>query len=423
MSGVESEPAVPGPGMPGDGSGARPASDGVHGAEPSTAAGTSGPQLRNRVRGMRDHLVADPRFRRFAARFPTSRLYARRQARALFDIVAGFVYSQVLLACVRLKVFDHLHRRPLTGEELARRLGLPKSSAMRLFEAAAGIGLLDKRGSGRFGLGALGATLVGNPALTAMIEHHTMLYDDLRDPVALVKRDGNSGGAAQGTALSKYWAYSGAERPGELGADRVADYSALMAASQEMVADEVLDAYPDLHRHRCLLDVGGGDGAFLAAAAKLAPRLRLMLFDLPSVAERAKQRFEREGLASRASVVGGDFHTDPLPRGADLVTLVRVIHDHDDKQALALLRAVRQALPPGGVVLVAEPMAGTSGEGRMEAYFALYLLAMGSGRPRTAEEIFGLLSEAGFERPRVLSTHTPMVVRVISAQVPGAGRP
>ncbi len=37
-----------------------------------------------------------------------------------------------------------------------------------------------------------------------------------------------------------------------------------MAASQPLVADEILDAYP-FARHRCLLDVGGGDGSFLAS--------------------------------------------------------------------------------------------------------------------------------------------------------------
>ena len=84
---------------------------------------------------------------------------------------------------------------------------------------------------------------------------------------------------------------------------------------------------------------------------------------------------------------GGDFRTDPLPEGADIVSLVRVVHDHDDEAALAILRAAWQALPAGGTLLLAEPMAGTRGAGGVGAYFAFYLLAMGSGRPRRAEEL------------------------------------
>jgi len=76
-----------------------------------------------------------------------------------------------------------------------------------------------------------------------------------------------------------------------------------MAASQALIAGEVLDAY-DLRRHRCLLDVGGGDGSFLIAAAARAPALRLMLFDLPPVAERARTRFAAAGL-DRARAIGG----------------------------------------------------------------------------------------------------------------------
>ena len=93
-----------------------------------------------------------------------------------------------------------------------------------------------------------------------------------------------------------------------------------MSASQPLVADEILDAYA-VTSHRCLLDVGGGEGAFLVRAAQRAPALRLMLFDLPAVADRARARFAAFGLAHRASVVGGDFLRQPLPTGADLVSL------------------------------------------------------------------------------------------------------
>ena len=144
-----------------------------------------------------------------------------------------------------------------------------------------------------------------------------------------------------------------------------------------------------------------------------------MLFDLPPVAARAQERFARAGLQDRAKAVGGDFRTDKLPRGADVVSLVRVVHDHDDEAALALLCSVREALPPGGTLLLAEPMAGTRGAGTMGAYFAFYLLAMGSGRPRTAEELFGLLHRAGFQRMRLLTTATPLVTQVVLAHTPG----
>ncbi|MEO8039689.1 MAG: methyltransferase [Betaproteobacteria bacterium] len=357
----------------------------------------------------RDRLLANPRFRRWAAAFPFTRPIARRRARELFDLCAGFVYTQVLLTCVRLDLFEKLAAGPHSAAALATKLGLSADATSRLMEAAISLRLVERRGD-RFALGPLGAPMVGNAAIVAMVEHHALLYADLHDPVALLR------GAGPRTGLAQYWSYANAERPDELEAERVSAYTRLMSASQSLVADEILDAYP-MRRHRCLLDVGGGDGTFLLAAAARSSTLRVTLFDLPAVAERARARFAAAGIADRARAVGGNFHAEPLPSGADIVALVRVIHDHNDTEALALLRAARRALPPGGTLLLAEPMADTPGAEAMGgAYFGFYLLAMGQGRPRTPSELGGMLHAAGFGRVRPVATHLPLQTRLLVAQ-------
>lgn len=365
---------------------------------------------RERVRAWRNACVASPAFQRWAAGFPPTRRLAQANTRALFDLCAGFVYAQVLFACVELDLFRVLAAGPQGAEALARRLGLPPERMGTLLRAAASLDLLRALPDGRFALADLGAALLGNPAVARMIEHHALLYADLADPVALLRGEGGP------TRLARYWPYAGRPAPDGLEAESVAPYGGLMAASQALIAADVAEAYP-LHRHRQLLDVGGGEGAFLTAVAPRAPALRLALFDLPAVAARAATRLEEAGLGHRAACHGGSFHRDPLPRGADCATLVRVLHDHDDGPALALLRAIRDALPPGGTLLVAEPMAGTRGaEPVGDAYFGFYLLAMGSGRPRTAAEIGGLLREAGFHAIAERRTRRPLLVRLIRAR-------
>lgn len=363
----------------------------------------------DRLHGWRNRIVASPTFQHWAARFPPTRPIARRQARALFDLCAGFVYAQVLLACVQLRVFEILAEGPLSTRDLSGRLSLPPDSTARLLGAAASLGLLDRRGPDRFGLGLLGAASLGNPGIAAMVAHHAVLYGDLADPVALLRR-----GRGDGTALARYWPYA-APGSGPTTAE-VEPYTRLMAASQPPVAEQVLGAYP-LGRHRSLLDIGGGDGAFAAAAARHAPSLRVVVFDLPAVADLARARFEREGLAPRATAAGGSFLTDPLPTGADVASLVRIIHDHDDAPALTILRAARAALPPGGTLLLAEPMAGAPGaEPIGDAYFAFYLLAMGSGRARTAAELRSLLLQAGFHDVRAVQTTLPLLTGLLVAK-------
>ena len=382
-------------------------------AHPEPASSWWGGQF-DRWHAWRDRLLASPRFQRRAAAFALTRPVARRHARELFDLVAGFVYSQVLLACVQLRLFEILAEGPQTAERLAERLALPHDATERLLAAAVSLRLVERRRGARYGLGELGAPMVGNTAVAAMVGHHAALYADLADPVALLRA-----GAGRDSALAHYWPYADAAAQPGVSDERVATYSTLMSASQPLVADEILDAY-SLRAHRCLLDVGGGDGTFLARAAQRAPALRLMLFDLPPVAERARARFTAAGLADRASAVGGSFLHDALPTGADIASLVRVIHDHDDAAAMTILRAVRSALPADGRLLLAEPMAGTKGAEPMgDAYFGFYLLAMGRGRPRTAAELGAMLRAAGFEAVRVLPTRMPLQTQLLTARCAG----
>ena len=374
------------------------------------------PGLGPRLRAWRDRLLASPRFQVWAASLPFTRRVAARYARDLFDLCAGFVYSQVLYTCVRLNVFELLAEGPRTSADLAQRWQMPVPAAERLLAAAVALNLLERRGKAGYGLGILGAALRANPGAAAMIEHHELLYSDLRDPVALLR------GEAPPTRLSRYWTYAGAARgesPSDLAPDEVLGYTRLMSRSQHLVARDILDAYP-LQKHVCLLDIGGGSGEFAIAAAQRVPQLRAIVADLPGVVVEARQNIADHGLSRRIGVHGGDALRAELPTGADIASLVRVIHDHDDGPALDLLRAACAALQPGGVLLIAEPMAATAGAERMgDAYFGFYLLAMGSGRPRSSGELAAMARSAGFAEARALPTRRPLLTGVLLCRKPG----
>ena len=396
-------------GVAADQSGARRGGDPDRSVVPSVY--TASPlSWHDRLLGLRDTILANPGFRRFAGTFALTRPIARRRASALFDLCAGFVYSQILLACVRCGLFDRLAGGPLNATELSSRLSLPPDATVLLLDAAVSLQLVQRRSGGRYGLGPLGAALMGNPGVIAMIEHHAMLYSDLKDPVALLRGEAGAG------KLAGYWPYAGNSKPADLSREAIAPYTALMAASQPMIAQQVLSAY-SFRRHRCLLDVGGGDGSFIAAVAAQTAKLRCVLFDLPAVADQASERFRRAGLSSRAVAIGGSFLTDRLPEGADIASLVRVIHDHDDVDVMTVLRAVRSALPDNGTLLIAEPISGVHrAEPIGDAYFAFYLMAMGSGRPRTFERLQEMLAEAGFVDVALRPAAMPMLASVITAR-------
>ncbi len=367
--------------------------------------------MRERWLIWRNSVLSNPGFQRLSMRLPLLRGTARHHANEMFRVITGFVYTKTLTAAVDLGIIAVLAKAPQSTSALAESANLDPAAMQRLLAAAASVDLVESLGNDRWTLGQRGAALANNTGALAMIEHHKLFYADLADPVAMLRR-GRGGGE-----LAAFWTYSAAAGRGDPAA--AADpgtqaYSALMAASQPMVAGQVLQAF-DFSRHKQLLDIGGGHGAFLAEVAARHPALGLALFDLPPVAAHARTVLAARGLA-HITAHGGSFRDDPIPPGADLISLVRILHDHDDAVVTALLNAIHAALPPGGTLLIAEPMAGTPGAQAMgDAYFGLYLWAMGSGRPRTAAAYRSMLQTVGFTRIREVRTALPMVTRLLVA--------
>lgn len=389
----------------------------------------SGVPLSTRLSSQIDRWMTSPALYRWALKNPVGRWITRRRADALFDMMAGFVHSQVLLACVRLRLLEKVLAAPASADELARHTGLAPAALERLLKSAVSLRLLDLRAGDRYGLGALGAPVVTHAGLRAMIEHNALLYADMNDPLKLLQ-------AQREASMHAYWTYAAdgfadqASAPSATlspeqtaaQAEQAAHYSELMSSSQRFVIEELLASY-DFSKHRRVLDVGGGQGGWVTELARHAPQLELMLFDLPPVAAIARGRFAQQGLSERITAHGGSFTADALPTGADLVTLLRVAHDHPDEVVRVLLKAIYTALPPGGHLLLAEPMAQDAG-GRpavSDPYFHFYLLAMGAGKLRTAHELTVLMSEAGFTQikslPNPMRLHAGLLLAHKPAQI------
>lgn len=324
----------------------------------------------------------------------------------MFDLVAGFCHSQILQAFVRLSLPQILLEREMTAQALAVEVEVPQDRMPVLLAGAAAIGLIKRRRSGRYALTTRGAALAGVPGLAGMIDHHDVLYLDLADPVAFFRGEVE-------TELAEFWPYvfgaGGATDP-----RTTATYSQLMADSQVLVAEDTL-ATVDLSDVGGVLDIGGGTGAFLTAVGAAHPDLKMTLFDLPTVAPAATERFEVAGLAERTQIVTGSFRDDPLPHGADLISLVRVLYDHADETVLALLKSAYETLPEGGRILISEPMTGGQTPQRAgDAYFALYCMAMRTGRARSQSQIAALLEQAGFGQIQTPKARRPFVTSVVT---------
>ncbi|MEM1151987.1 MAG: methyltransferase dimerization domain-containing protein, partial [Pseudomonadota bacterium] len=124
----------------------------------------SGLGLRTRLRRWRNRLLSSPKFQEAATANPLTRPKARAEAARLFNLCTGFVHSQVLLACVELDLIAKIAVRPMDAHDIASATGLPLDGAERLLKAAASLDLLCLQADGRYTLGDLGASLMGNPS-------------------------------------------------------------------------------------------------------------------------------------------------------------------------------------------------------------------------------------------------------------------
>ncbi len=155
-----------------------------------------------------------PDFQRFAGTFVLTRPIARRRAGALFDLCAGFVYSQILLACVRLAAF-----RSAGGRAAQRRRTCSRGSvAVRRGGRAAA----RRGGFAETGCNAAAVAATGSAARRGAGRQSRRDRDDRASRHALQRPEGSSRAAARRSRGSGARAAIGPMRAGKPASGSVA---------------------------------------------------------------------------------------------------------------------------------------------------------------------------------------------------------
>ena len=202
------------------------------------------------------------------------------------------------------------------------------------------------------------------------------------------------------------WAYR-ADHPEE---GAIFDHA--MAALTRLVHASLLESY-DFSRFRTVVDVGGGRGALLAALLGAHPGLQGVLFDRPHVVSGAEEVLRDAGVTTRCRIVSGSFF-EFAPEGADAYLLKAILHDWQDEEAVAILRACRRAIAADGTLLVIERVLAPPNEGPEAKFSDLNMLVTAGGRERTHEAFDELLQAAEFRLDH--ETPTPSGLSIIAAK-------
>ncbi|WP_028798090.1 methyltransferase [Streptomyces purpureus] len=308
------------------------------------------------------------------------------------DLIArlafGSMAAQTLRAAVRLRVVELIGGTVRPAAEVAADAGAGAQPMTRLLRALAGLGLLKEHAPRSFSVTPAGALLApGHP-------------DSLRSFVRMFTEP----------AIVRAWEHlDDSVRTGEITFDAVfgTDFFSHLAQDPELSAEfnaamsqavaETAAALPhafDFGRFATVTDVGGGDGTLLAGVLRAHPGVSGVVFDTPEGLAEAPRTVERHGLEGRCSLVAGDFFRS-VPAGSELYLIKSVLHDWSDEQVVTILRHCREALKPGGHVLIVEPVLPEVVDTHTEAdvsdggvtYLSdLNMMVNIGGRERTREE-------------------------------------
>lgn len=332
---------------------------------------------------------------------------------AMLQLIAGFRISRILYVAARLGLADLLREAPADSAALASVTGTHAPSLYRLMRALGSIGVLAEDEQHRFSLTALGNSLRSDVpdslrewAILALGDEHFRAWGELMRSV----RTGDI--AFDHVFGTDVWTYRAAH------AEHAAIFDQAMAQLVKSYDASLVAAYPFATVDK-LVDVGGGDATLLIAILQANPAMHGVLFDLPQVAEHARDRISRADLSHRCEVAAGDAFA-AVPTGGDAYLLSRVIHDWDDEHAVAILDACRREIDNDGRVLLVERLMPArvvvSPAAQSSSLSDLTMLVMNGGRERTETEYRELLDRAGLVLARIVPIETG--ASVIEAQLP-----
>jgi hypothetical protein len=313
----------------------------------------------------------------------------------LSQMINGYWITGTICAAAKLDVASAIGDAPRAIAEVATAVGSEVESLYRLMRALAGLSIFAEGPGRTFSHTPLSLALRpgvpgsmhGLAVMTGLLHLHAW------PEVVHAVKTGD-------TAFSKVF---GKEIFAHVTTNPEAGqaFDGAMASYTAATSNAVVGAY-DFSRFEKIVDVGGGEGALIAAILRQVPRAAGLTFDLPASAERAQANLGAQGLAGRCEVVGGDFF-ESVPSGGDAYALKMIVHDWDDGRSINILKNVRRAIRPDGRVLIMEAVIdAANGVGAPGKLLDINMLVMTGGRERTAEEFAALYRASGFELVRIV---------------------
>jgi predicted O-methyltransferase YrrM len=253
----------------------------------------------------------------------------------LTRMLYGAIPAQLLLTAIERKIFSQL-TEPMSAESLAGRLQMHPQSAPPFLDALAANDLLHKRDGCYQNTPLADAFLVeGQPTyLGDVFANLTGYMRPALDALTALAKEGHAAPVDSGEPSS-------GDRETEI-------YGNYQRAGRAQQAAATISQLPEFRGMKKMLDLGAGAGLIGLAIVAAHPTMTGVLFDRPEVVEVARRFTRAYELEDRVATVGGDYTTDPLGDGYDLVWSSYTLNFQRGNLE-PIMRKIHAALNPGGV--------------------------------------------------------------------------
>lgn len=313
----------------------------------------------------------------------------------IFEVGMGFWASKILLTAVKLELFTHLAAKPLTGNQIKRRLCLNGRGLYDFLDSLVALGFLERSG-------IQDTAVYANAAdVHQFLDKNKLSYMggilEMADTRLYPFWDFLEDGLKKGTPQNEL-------RTGEgvffekIYADQDKTREFVNAMSGAQMGNFMAFAHKfDFSRYQVLCDVGGAGAQLSAQVVTHNPHMRCISFDLPPVSPIALENVSIMGVANKVRIVSGDFFEDPLPE-ADVITMGNILHDWGLEDKKMLIGKAYEALPEGGALVVIENIIDND---RRKNSFGLMmslnmLIETAEGFDFSVSDFEGWAGEAGF---------------------------
>jgi cyclopropane fatty-acyl-phospholipid synthase-like methyltransferase len=308
----------------------------------------------------------------------------------LDDLSGDFQVCRILLTAAELDLFTKLKKEPQSLDELCLQENWNKRALRMILDALVSIRFISKTSDGFYGADKQIAAMLGQGgenSILPLVLHRGRMWRTWSHLTEIVQTGENPN-------FKNWKPPSTAELEAFIGA---------MHIEGRKVAEDIVKSV-DLRFSNHLLDLGGGSGTYTLAFLKAAHHMTATLFDKPHVVNLAKKYISESGYSDRVRFVAGDYTTDELPAGHDLVLISAIIHAHARGLNQDLFLRTYESLEPGGMILIRDYFMDDSRISPSEgAIFAVNLLASTrSGESYTLEEVRHDLEGAGFKNVHMI---------------------